>query len=43
MSGNDAVIAVDPSGGAGAGSADVATFHSSGAMDLSTLLAHAIT
>jgi hypothetical protein len=43
MSGNDAVIAVDPSGGAGAGSADVAMFHSSGAMDLSTLLAHAIT
>jgi hypothetical protein len=44
MAGDSGVISVDPSGASGAGgSYAVATLEASGAMDLSTLLAHAIT
>jgi hypothetical protein len=43
MGGDSAVITVDPSGTPGGGSYNVATLHASGAMDLSALLAHAIT
>lgn len=44
MAGDSGVVSVDPSGAGGAGgSYAVATLHASGAMDLSTLLAHAIT
>lgn len=43
MSGNNGVLTVDPSGTAAGASHIVATFESSGAMNLSSLLAHAIT
>ena len=43
MSGNNAIISVDPSGVAGNATYIVATLNASGKMDLSTLLAHAIT
>ena len=40
---NSAVISIDPSGAAGGASYAVATLQSSGAVGLSTLLAHAVT
>ena len=43
MSGNDCVVSIDPSGSSGAAGSAVATLHSSGAMDLTKLLAHAVT
>jgi serralysin len=43
VSGNNAVISVDPSGVAGGASYSVATLNASGNMNLSTLLAHSIT
>ena len=42
-SGNNGVLSVDPTGTTGGASHIVATFEASGAMNLSTLLAHAIT
>ena len=43
MSGNNGTLTVDPTGTTGGASHLVATFESSGAMNLSALLAHAIT
>ena len=43
VSGNNAVVSVDPSGVAGGASYSVATLNASGNMNLSTLLAHSIT
>jgi hypothetical protein len=43
MTGNDAVISIDPAGTSGASGSALATLHDSGATDYSTLLAHAIT
>jgi hypothetical protein len=43
MSGNNAIISVDPSGVAGGATYIAATLNASGKMSLSTLLAHAIT
>ena len=43
MTGGDAVISIEPAGTSGANGSAVATLRNSGATDLSTLLAHAIT